>query len=389
MFKIIALLFIGFYLLSCNKTQHAEIETDLVVIDLNTLKVQNPLDKDGDGVFDSCRFVRLETTENSLIGPINKIHITDSLFFISDYNKKLFVFDSSGNFKNTIASIGSGPDEVLSLTHFLVDEKKNCVYIFDVMQSKIKSYSFEGALLSSTNIDKDNWGKYSSVQLLSNGDILLTMNYYNTGAYNYKIVSKSNTSKKGVDLLKYPVVGYLGGFGTRKNGANENDVYVLSFYSDTIHTIVNNNAIPKFLFRGNLPVFDNYEKFENDVNQDVGIIYKRIREEGYSTGLSSLLATNDCLTFNSFEDGTQYDVFWLINENHGYVVKDHLPHNVFSSFDLITTTFKNAFVSCIPADRAIEDQNSPNRVSDNNIDDLVREMHEEDNPILGFYYIKN
>jgi hypothetical protein len=388
MFKIIALLFIAFYLLSCNKTQHAEIETDLVVIDLNTLKVQNPLDRDGDGVFDSCRFVRLETTENSLIGWINKIHITDSLFFISDYNEKLFVFDSSGNFKNTIASIGSGPDEVLSLTHFLVDEKKNCVYIFDVMQSKIKSYSFEGALLSSTNIDKDNWGFYSSVQLLSNGDILLKMINHTTQVYNYKIVSKSNTSKKGVDLLKYPVVGN-DFISYSQSIASENEVYVLSLNSDTIHTIVNNNAIPKFLFRGNLPVFDNYEKFGSDVYQDDGRILGRIRREGYSTGLSSLLATNDCLTFNSFEDGTQNTVFWLINENHGYVVKNHLPHNVFSSFYLITTTFKNAFVSCIPAHRAIEDQNSPNRVSDNKIDDLVSEMHEEDNPILGFYYIKN
>lgn len=60
--------------MSCNKTQHAEIDAVINVINLNTLKIQNPIDKEDYGVFDSCRLVRLEATDNSQLGNIENSH---------------------------------------------------------------------------------------------------------------------------------------------------------------------------------------------------------------------------------------------------------------------------------------------------------------------------
>ena len=70
---------------------------------------------------DSVEIVKLETAQECLMGVVKRIYVVDSLLFISDSNEKLFVFDRSGKFRNTIGTLGRGNDELLSMVDFCVD----------------------------------------------------------------------------------------------------------------------------------------------------------------------------------------------------------------------------------------------------------------------------
>ena len=68
------------------------------------------------------RFLKLETTNDCLIATINKMYFDDNKIFIKDSNDKIFVFDDSGKFLNTVGSIGQGPDDHFSIYDFYLDK---------------------------------------------------------------------------------------------------------------------------------------------------------------------------------------------------------------------------------------------------------------------------
>jgi predicted transcriptional regulator with HTH domain len=63
-------------------------------------------------VFDSCKIIRLETTEESLVGEfIGKIKKTQDAYYIQCDRKYLLKFDLTGKFLQRIDKIGNGPGE--------------------------------------------------------------------------------------------------------------------------------------------------------------------------------------------------------------------------------------------------------------------------------------
>lgn len=247
---IIVLLII--VLTSCGKnTKNTKV--DQVMIDINKLEVFNPLDTDNNGVFDSCLYVKLETNEEALLGDVKKIIITDNLIFISDENQKLLVFDSQGRFRNSISKVGAGPNEILSLSDYYVDEKEKLVHVYDAVKSKFYEYSFQGALKKIIDCNSEVYGTFSSMYLLRNKDLLLVMFNQHKLKYNYKILLKEGGFKKVVDLLKYSAVGneYISFGSDSKICENDSNYFALAFLSDTIYSIdENNSAIPKYIFQG-------------------------------------------------------------------------------------------------------------------------------------------
>lgn len=115
--------------------------------DINNVKV---IDCNGDycatfeGIVDSIVALPLETTNESIIGSISKLQLTDSLFFISDlYQTKLIkVFNRKGKYLYNIGSVGNGPFEYIEPTDFVVFE--NQVYIIDQYQNKLLTYNHVG-----------------------------------------------------------------------------------------------------------------------------------------------------------------------------------------------------------------------------------------------------
>jgi len=96
-------------------------------------------------VFTKSEIIRLETTDESLIGRnINKIKKSHNKYFISYGNKELIVFDRQGKFLHRINKIGGGPGEYIFLADFDVLSNGNII-ILDA--KKLLFYSGTGEFI--------------------------------------------------------------------------------------------------------------------------------------------------------------------------------------------------------------------------------------------------
>lgn len=97
-------------------------------------------------LFDTVIAVRLETTEESLVGVVDKVIVVDSCMYVLDKFKTKSVkrFTLEGKYLNVIGQYGEGPEMQREVTDFCISE--NEVLILDQFQSKIFIYTLDGIL---------------------------------------------------------------------------------------------------------------------------------------------------------------------------------------------------------------------------------------------------
>lgn len=103
-------------------------------------------------ISDEFKVVQLESTENSLIGHVNKVLFQDEYIFVFDWHmaKSIFMFSNSGKFIRKIGESGPGPEELEGPSDFFIDD--NLIYILD-MGINIKIFNFEGEFVKSQRVD--------------------------------------------------------------------------------------------------------------------------------------------------------------------------------------------------------------------------------------------
>ena len=71
---------------------------------------------------EKLEIVSLEMTDQSMLGEIRRIQVTDHNIWI-DHGREFYIyrFSRSGKFLNKIGSIGKGPGEYTTYSTFLVD----------------------------------------------------------------------------------------------------------------------------------------------------------------------------------------------------------------------------------------------------------------------------
>lgn len=75
--------------------------------------------------------VPLEMTDQSMLGEIRRIQVTEHDIWIHDFNKfYIYRFSRTGKFLNRIGSIGQAPGEYVNFSTFLVDEYKRRSILF-------------------------------------------------------------------------------------------------------------------------------------------------------------------------------------------------------------------------------------------------------------------
>lgn len=122
---------------------------DCHIVTVNSRKIQ--LTVPISNIFDSLKYIPLETTESSLFKNIDKLSM-DKMgnFYVLDKEgtNALYKFDSSGKFLHTIGIRGRGPEEYLSISDFsifqdslldLYDDELGKRLIFDLNGNCIES----------------------------------------------------------------------------------------------------------------------------------------------------------------------------------------------------------------------------------------------------------
>ncbi|ADQ79711.1 hypothetical protein Palpr_1566 [Paludibacter propionicigenes WB4] len=92
-------------------------------------------------VISNYSFIRLETTEESLIGTVNQIEIVnDKIYILDNYaSQGLFVFSITGKFLAKLTHRGNGPGEFISPYSFYID-KNGYLLLYDMQLSRLLKY---------------------------------------------------------------------------------------------------------------------------------------------------------------------------------------------------------------------------------------------------------
>jgi hypothetical protein len=138
LFKSIIL---GIYLIliSCGTKDDPNIIK--LFIDIDDIQEMNYSD-----IFDSYEIIPLETSQDILIGEIDKVLFSDDLIFVLDkrITKTVFAFGKEGKFRFKITSQGFGPGELYSPTNITLNHDKQELVVVDGRQGKFLIYDFEG-----------------------------------------------------------------------------------------------------------------------------------------------------------------------------------------------------------------------------------------------------
>jgi len=114
--KPINSIIIGLSILSCGNSQ--TLSGDYSSVETITIDTEDHRFVSLDNIVEKVDFVRLETTEDCIIGDISHLFFVDNKIIVADQltSQSIFVFDINGKFLNRVSHLGNGPHEYLDIT---------------------------------------------------------------------------------------------------------------------------------------------------------------------------------------------------------------------------------------------------------------------------------
>lgn len=92
---------------------------------------------------DSIAYVKLETSEESMMVRVGEIIIKNQYIYAVDYGQSaVLVFDKKGKFVSKLAKVGEGPDEYKRLGPVFISEDEKFVEIIDFVDEKSRILKF-------------------------------------------------------------------------------------------------------------------------------------------------------------------------------------------------------------------------------------------------------
>lgn len=129
--------------------------------------------------FAEATLVPLPTSENLLIGKINRIRTSEKSICISDGNA-IYRFSHTGKHLGTLSKKGQGPDEYAHISDFVIAEDEN-VWVLPNGKTSLLLYSWDNLLIKEQKIESS----YSSTicrmgnkLILNNGNFITDKNKY-------------------------------------------------------------------------------------------------------------------------------------------------------------------------------------------------------------------
>lgn len=235
---------------------------------------------------DSIKLIKLQATEESIIGDISKAIITKNRIFIFDYFKSqaILVFNTEGDFLYKIHKTGDGPGEYKSLNMGCIDG--NSIFINDPISWKFIEYDLDGNFLSEKILDP------TPIGFIVNGNNLLLGYTQYTEKMPFSLVI-TNTSQPKMDRTALPFWNTrprpsqpLSEFQKTEKGT----VLYQTPPCDTIFEINNNNVVPRYIlglnsysktrsFYNKTKDANNKEFISEIVNSDISIYYSFVELE--------------------------------------------------------------------------------------------------------------
>lgn len=348
---------------------------------------------------DSYYYVPLETTENSIIGNIDRVLRHDDRIFILDREKarSVFCFDGSGNFLFRLGKLGRGPGEYPDLLDMVLDPIANHIGILG--EDVIIWYNIQDGIYSGQDTKFDNF----MVDRVSMYDSNTLIGYANNQCFSKKYCSNFyRFTKDGNVIDQYMPI---------KN--DEKDLYVeyetpfsggiysssfTHFLNDSIYVInEKNEMVPKYVVdysdmaptdRSNLP--RNSKKYGDWIK-------KSVLEESV-VGFESYHETNDIIHFK-FRKGSSLIWNLYFKDTEKLITAQLSIGNEVFITNLIVGEYLDYFISFVPEHLLLQLneilENSGEEVAENFKGILGQEFYDHimsidgiANPVLAFYTLR-
>lgn len=121
---------------------------------IDTIKIDTTLVIKAKHVISHLKIIKLETTSSILIGGIDKLFSIDDKIVIVDKRKakNIFVFDTTGHYLNSIGKIGRGPTEYIGIDDVALIPESKSIGVLDRVTKKIKIFDLKGNFIRSENL---------------------------------------------------------------------------------------------------------------------------------------------------------------------------------------------------------------------------------------------
>ncbi len=254
-------LLLAFLLGACSSSPKEDYNIDNIVLQLSETDSKINLSE----LVDSIVYIPLETNEQSLLGDIDRIIVTengDYLIADKETASGVFVFDSKGHFLQKIGKRGSSPSEYVKLED--MSYYNQSVYIWDSGSRKILEYSLYGEWKNSYNF---NYMAYSFscvgdnefvfyCDYVPNKELLKDNGYPNFIRYNTETMSVESNLFFNKDI---PSNAYL----LSLNNLSNNNIY--STMNDTIYKVDGDSLKRKYVLNYKERYKSNRESYINDI----------------------------------------------------------------------------------------------------------------------------
>ena len=272
----------------------------------------------------------LETTDEALIGKIDKIIVHDNQIFVLDIRvaKSIFIFNTSGEFQGKINNIGDGPGQFFLPFDMGFNVEMNRIEIMDVRLRKILSFNTKGEFIEEWKIEEQLVDFYPLTKdkyvFHRDGRNLDPETKHNL----LRISDKSNSTVFFEGVNDFGVTDYI----KIKNGLMKsyNRLLYIHPMHDTIYEVNNEEIRPTYFVN-----FGN-KKLPTEVKEmSMMDLRMKILTTDYYLNMGNILETSDFVSFlwsrkeanfESLGDQAVEEVFFSIyNKNNDTLIT--LPDN--------------------------------------------------------------
>ena len=343
-------------------------------------------------ITDSIRLIKLETSEQSMLGDITDIEYDSGIFFCFDSNKQIFKsFYMDGRFHSIIGRKGRGPGEFFNPGSFAINRNNKEIWLHDNGKQMLK-YDYSGRFLGSVDFPlfmetsvflkdgvccftskfsnfKDNktddfWGAELSI-VKDNGNILryipINKELYPAGGGHYLIVEPTPFSEL-------------------------NDSYTFHFtVSDIIYSINKSNGEVEAKYAVD---FGEYSYKNNIAEMEMVNMGQYIKEHQNRAGMvNNVIETEKYLFFTYYYYGGKHAL--LLNKENGKQKNGPFADDITSAtfyFEGITTN-NNLFATISNPAMIRLTEKAKLFLSEKEIND-VNSSNYDDNPFILISYLK-
>lgn len=353
-------------------------------------------------LYDSIKYVKLETSSNSLIGSIKKVIPFNKQFFIFDEEySNIFIFDDEGKFIKKIGNQGTGPNEYVKYEDICFDTKSNRLFALDNTRNRIQTFDKNGNFLYNIelkfftgeikylsediivcyndfkmnhNLKKGNKNPLVTLINANNGEILSNEIYISSKIESEEVISPYfATSTNGSEVILFDILKSTIYVYDEKHNRKE---YVLNFGAE--------DTRKRKIY---------YSKLQ-DKDLDVYDVCIGCEEEPNFVMITSAFKESDNLFVfaTDYTRKVQYFIKYNLLSNHYIYTKTSKFSPFINDIDngisiLLPNTIENNKVyGCINA--SIFEYIDKSKITNGNLLSIMNNTNEEDNPILFIATLK-